>query len=182
MVDWLACCSIYCALPSSPAESRIKYFKTEKSVKPLGVIDLGLCRGIRKTAAAKSNRPFSFDLMTVHRTFAVAAESSAELDSWLEAVADSVPDDPAPKSEKQIAATQSQVYSILCLCLFVCSFFTSYSLFISFLEWGKSRIPFQAGQELGEFTRLFFFDPSTFLSTIPPISLELASAMVCSEQ
>jgi len=37
-------------------ESRVKYFKDEKSTKPLGVIDLGLCRGIRKVPSGKNNR------------------------------------------------------------------------------------------------------------------------------
>jgi len=47
------------------------------------------------------NRPFSFELVTTHRIYSVAAESAAEMQSWLEAVADGVPDDQAPKGPKK---------------------------------------------------------------------------------
>ena len=106
---------------------RIKYYKDAKAHKVLGTIDLGLCRGMRKTPAGKTNRPHCFDLFTSHRVFSFAAETEAEVDSWLAVLADAVPDDPTPRGQKKPASAEEMVIShdfllLFCFMLFFYSF------------------------------------------------------------
>jgi len=73
--------------------SKFWYYKDEKSSKPLGVIDLGLCRGIRKAPGTKAYRVNTFEIITLHRTYTICAESNLDLENWIERLADGIPDD-----------------------------------------------------------------------------------------
>jgi len=115
--------------------SRLRYYKDEKSHLPLGVINLGLCRGIKKVQG--SSKGTEFVIMTSHRVYYISAESSAEMQSWMDALADGVPDDPTPRIVKKSPTTADDLVTFS---ISVSVLFCSVLLFSILFPWStKSK-------------------------------------------
>lgn len=63
-------------------DSLLYYYKDEKEVGALGIIDLDKCTDVR-VATGKGVKDFTFEIVTADRVYPMYAASKAEMDEWL---------------------------------------------------------------------------------------------------